>query len=188
MEGSGRPWEMGHEQPSMDGSRAPQWQGAQAEPPLGKKSTPLWDLSNAIIWRVPDAGGGARVWEKCQGWTEIVPAAREGLSLKQSLDLRAPFRREQKGVRESDPEQKGGLRQHRWQSQSQNLGWAPAAGCREAAGVRVGCPVQHHFPTSCPLTLLLRPKDGPCRDQPLGNVHSMELGPVTTGEPSPRGE
>lgn len=41
----------------MEGSRAPQWQGAQAEPPLGKKSTPLWDLSNAIFWRVPECWG-----------------------------------------------------------------------------------------------------------------------------------
>ncbi|XP_036178965.1 disintegrin and metalloproteinase domain-containing protein 33 isoform X4 [Myotis myotis] len=29
------------------------------------------------------------------------------------------------------------------------------------------------------------PKDGPCRDHPLGSVQHLELGPMTTGEPQP---
>lgn len=33
----------------IKGSKATQWQGAQAQLPLGKKSTPLWDLSDINI-------------------------------------------------------------------------------------------------------------------------------------------
>lgn len=133
-------------------------------------------------------GGGARVWEKCEGWIEVAPAALGGPQSQvepgpQGL-LLGGRRRELERVtwsRKVGSDNTEGRASHK-------TDWAPAAGCREAAGVRVGCPVQCYFPTSCPLTLLLRPKDGPCRDQPLGNVHSMELGPVTTGEPSPLGE
>lgn len=37
-------------------------------------------------------------------------------------------------------------------------------------------------------SLLHRTSNGPCSDHPLGNVHSMEFGSITTGESSPLGE
>lgn len=71
MEGSGGPGRWGMSSQAwlgvIEGSRATQWQGAQAELPLRKKSTLLWDLSDANIWRVPEYWGGARMLEKCQG-------------------------------------------------------------------------------------------------------------------------
>lgn len=71
---------------SLKGSRATQWQGVWAELPLGSKSTPLWDLSDANIWRMPGCWSGAGAWEKCQGWREKVPVPREGLSQNNSPD------------------------------------------------------------------------------------------------------
>lgn len=44
-------------------------------------------------------------------------------------------------------------------------------------------PLRVIVPASWTLITLLRPKDGPYRDHPLGGVHLMELGPTATGQP-----
>lgn len=48
-----RPWEMGHKLPSragtIKGSRAPQWQGTQAQLSLQEEVHPLWDPSDASV-------------------------------------------------------------------------------------------------------------------------------------------
>ncbi|KAK2109680.1 hypothetical protein P7K49_009426 [Saguinus oedipus] len=46
-------------------------------------------------------------------------------------------------------------------------------------------PLRGNVPTSWTLMPLLRPKDGPHRDQPLCSIHPMELGPTATGQPWP---
>lgn len=74
------------------------------------------------------------------------------------------------------------------------LGWAHAPSCRGAAqgpasaggGALVLLSIT--APTSRPLISPLRPKDGPHRHHPLGSVHPLELGTMTTGEARPLGE
>ncbi|XP_070277427.1 disintegrin and metalloproteinase domain-containing protein 33 [Myotis yumanensis] len=58
----------------------------------------------------------------------------------------------------------------------------PGAGLAWCCYRQRGSQLQHGL---CSPRRASGPKDGPCRDHPLGSVQHLELGPMTTGEPQP---
>lgn len=96
----------------------------------------------------------------------------------ESWDPGAPVRMGQEGARENDLEQKGEHCQCRTTARRHVVG-------QQSLGPLLGGLT---LPTSWPLILVLRPKDGSCKDNPPGSVYSMELGPTATGESQALGE